>query len=98
METPAQKTCVRCRHTKPLEQFHKASHLKDGRRAACKDCCRLAEKKRRIKEGRPATPRPVVVGSLPFNLRPDKLYRGRPGSILGLVAIRPYANEDMPCN
>lgn len=40
------KTCVKCRETKPLFDFHKRPETKDGRRSECKECFKKASKKR----------------------------------------------------
>ena len=40
------KTCTKCGHTKPLEDYHREGAAKDGRRADCRDCAAARNKSR----------------------------------------------------
>ena len=39
-----EKVCTKCRETKPLESFHRATKNADGRRYACKACVKVAQR------------------------------------------------------
>jgi 5-methylcytosine-specific restriction endonuclease McrA len=34
----AEKPCTKCKQVKPLEEYHRAGHTKDGRRTKCRQC------------------------------------------------------------
>lgn len=53
------KTCTICDIEKPLDQFHRHAHSKDGRRAACKDC---RSKDRRSRNPHPSTGECILCG------------------------------------
>jgi 5-methylcytosine-specific restriction endonuclease McrA len=39
VEQPTTKTCTKCAETKPVSEFGKAKHHKDGLKSHCKACC-----------------------------------------------------------
>lgn len=39
------KKCRKCDDTKPLDDFHKSPHYKDGKRPYCKECIRAENRK-----------------------------------------------------
>ena len=43
-----EKVCKHCNKMKPLEEFHKNNHAKDGRLHICKECYHLVFKKKEI--------------------------------------------------
>ena len=50
--------CTKCQEQKPLEEFHRAAHLKSGRRPSCRQCDNALGRKRwteRIEERHRAT-------------------------------------------
>ena len=55
-----QKTCTKCGETKPLTEFQRDSHRKDGVRTRCKICTR-ADSARRMAAYRQANPEKVAA-------------------------------------
>ena len=43
------KKCFRCKLEKPLEQFHKDKHSKDGRYYQCAECSRIIAREQRLR-------------------------------------------------
>lgn len=60
------KTCTRCHIEKPLEEFYKDSHAKDGRTSACKPCrsrqvSRAESRRLRRSQGKVLEERPELL-------------------------------------
>lgn len=49
-EQPESKTCNKCKKDKPLDEFHKDSHIKSGRKGTCSTCCNGFKQKMREKK------------------------------------------------
>jgi protein-arginine kinase activator protein McsA len=66
------KTCRECQQLKPLEEFHRDSHLPDGRRHVCKDCAKAKMAAYRIAEAER-----VQAYAHDYSRRPDVMERSR---------------------
>lgn len=50
MEEVKTKKCTTCGQEKPVSEFYKDSHAKDGLRSQCKDCCKASRQVEEAKE------------------------------------------------
>lgn len=88
------KPCIACGQTKPISMFYMHKQMKDGHLNKCKECCKLAENKRRSENLEEIRAYDRMRGSLPHRLEANRLWQKTPnGSVSHREANKRYKEK-----